>query len=145
MVCQSVICWHFSFSLFHKLHAAKYSTSRQVRVYCKKYHWYHHYHHGHHHHHHHHHQRRHRQHNHWLLQNVCFHSNVITSFLKWFWQEQWSIAHSQSAASAVGLMMVHDGRRSQEELPVFTPVRIEFVIAVYLQRLFSNLSVFASS
>lgn len=26
----------FLFSLFHKRHAAKYSTSRQVRVYCKK-------------------------------------------------------------------------------------------------------------
>jgi len=66
------ICWHFSFSLFHKLHAAKYSTSRQVRVYCKKYHWYHHYRHRyqylHHHHHHHHCCYRH---HHYLQSNYC--------------------------------------------------------------------------
>lgn len=31
----------FSFSLFHTLHAAKYSTSRQMGVYCKKCHCYH--------------------------------------------------------------------------------------------------------
>lgn len=59
---KKVICWHFSFSLFHKLHAAKYSTSRQVRVYCKKYHCYHH--------HHRHHYQCHRQSYYWFLQHV---------------------------------------------------------------------------
>lgn len=89
--------------MFHKLHAAKYSTSRQVRVYCKKYHCYHH---------HRYHYQCHRQSYYWFLQHVlwlgCNHGV--------FWQEQWLITYSQTAASAVWLIVVHDGRCSQEEL-----------------------------
>lgn len=36
-----------------------------------------------------------------------------------FWQEQWSITYSQTAVSAVWLVVVHDGRCSQEEFPFF--------------------------
>ena len=73
--------------------------------------------------------------------NTCYHLDVI---MMYFWQEQWLITYSQTAASAVWLVVVHDGRRSQERVPVFTPVRMEFLSSVdsllYLQRLFLNLS-----
>lgn len=125
-----VICWHFSFSLFHKLHAAKYSTSRQVRVYCKKYHWYHHHRHRRHYRH---------QHNYWLLQRVfsfgCNHNA--------FWQEWWLITATQ-------LCWQYDSSRCmmgdvvQEEFLFFTPAHAEFVSSVdpllYLQGSFPNVS-----
>lgn len=64
--------------------------------------------------------------------------------LKCFWQEQWLITYGQTAASAVWLVVVHDGRCRQEEFLFFTPVHMEFLSSVdsllYLQRLFLNLS-----
>lgn len=93
--------WHFSFSVFHKLHAAKYSTSRQVSILQKKYHWYHH------------HDGCHHKHNDRSLQHI-----MIWMCL---WQEQWLITNSQSAASSVWLIELHDVIRRSSCFQHFRP------------------------
>lgn len=58
--------------------------------------------------------------------NTCYDLNVITMFWR-FWQKQWLSTHSQTAASAVWRVLVHDGRCSQEKFLFSRQSALEFL------------------